>query len=119
MTRVKRGVIHSKKRKKVLRQVKGFRGGRHKLYTLASEALKKALFGSYRDRRRKKRDFRRLWITRIGAATAREGLSYSRFMEGLKKAEVKMNRKILSDLAVKRPTEFSKLVELAKKELKE
>jgi len=119
MTRVKRGVIHSKKRKKVLRQAKGYRGGRSKLYTLASEALKKALFSSYRDRRRKKRDFRRLWITRIGAAAAREGLSYSRFMEGIKEAEVNINRKILSDLAVKRPTEFSKLVKLAKQELKE
>ncbi len=119
MTRVKRGVIHSKKRKKVLRRAKGFRGGRSKLYVLASEALKKALFSSYRDRRRKKRDFRRLWITRIGAATAREGLSYSRFMEGIKKAEVNINRKILSDLAVRRPTEFSKLVKLAKQELRE
>ncbi len=119
MTRVKRGVIHSKKRKKVLRQVKGYRGGRSKLYTLASEALKKALFNSYRDRRRRKREFRRLWITRIGAAAVREGISYSRFMEGMKKAKVNINRKILSDLAIKRPTEFSKLVKLAKQESKE
>ncbi|MEE9191675.1 MAG: 50S ribosomal protein L20 [Candidatus Aerophobetes bacterium] len=119
MTRVKRGVIHSKKRKKVLRQTKGYRGGRGTLYTLASEALKKALFSSYRDRRRKKRDFRRLWITRIRAAAVKEGLSYSRFIQGIKKADVNINRKILSDLAVKEPGEFSKLVKLAKKELKE
>ncbi|RLE08842.1 50S ribosomal protein L20 [Candidatus Aerophobetes bacterium] len=119
MSRVKRGVIHVKKRKKVLRAAKGYRGGRSKLYTLASEALKKALSASYRDRKRKKREFRRLWITRINAAARERGLSYSLFIKGLRKANVGLNRKVLSDLAVNDPQEFSELVEVAKSQLKE
>ena len=119
MSRVKRGIIHTKRRKKILRLAKGYRGGRSKLYTLASEALKKALSASYRDRRRKKRDFRKLWIARINAATRENGLSYSFFIKGLKKTDVDLDRKILSDLAINNPREFSKLVEMAKKELKE
>jgi large subunit ribosomal protein L20 len=119
MSRVKRGTIHTKKRKRILRLAKGYRGGRSKLYTLASEALKKALSASYRDRKRKKGQFRRLWIARINAATREKGLSYSFFIKGLKKANVNLDRKILSDLAINNPREFSKLVEVAKKELKE
>jgi len=88
MSRIKRGVIHTKKRKKVLKLVKGYRGGRSKLYVLAKEALKKALFRSYIDRRRKKRDFRRLWITRINAAARQQGLSYNLFMKGLQKSNI-------------------------------
>ncbi|MEA3485108.1 MAG: 50S ribosomal protein L20 [Candidatus Aerophobetes bacterium] len=118
MSRVKRGTIHTKKRKRVLRLAKGYRGGRSKLYTLASEALKKALSTSYRDRKRKKGQFRRLWIARINAATRKKGFSYSFFIKGLKKANVNLDRKVLSDLAINNPHEFSKLVEVAKKELK-
>ncbi len=91
MARVKRGIIHTKKRKRILRLAKGYRGGRSKLYVLASEALKKALSASYKGRKRKKRDFRRLWITRINAAVRKEGLSYSLFIKGLGKANIKLN----------------------------
>jgi len=119
MSRVKRGVIHAKKRKRVLRAAKGYRGGRSKLYTLASEALKKAFSASYRDRKRKKGEFRRLWITRINAAAQERGLSYSLFIKGLRKANIGLNRKVLSDLAVNDPQEFSELVEVAKSQLKE
>lgn len=119
MTRVKRGIIHVKRRKKVLRAARGYRGKRSKLYTLASEALKKAFSASYRGRKRKKGDFRRLWIARINAATRQRGLSYSLFIKGLKKADVGLNRKVLSDLAVNDPQEFSELVEVAKKQLRE
>jgi len=119
MSRIKRGVIHTKKRKKVLRLVKGYRGGRSKLYVLAKEALKKALFRSYIDRRRKKRDFRRLWITRINAAARQQGLSYSLFMKGLQKSNINLNRKVLSNLAINNSSEFSQLVGVAKRALKE
>ncbi|MCD6472334.1 50S ribosomal protein L20 [Candidatus Aerophobetes bacterium] len=119
MSRIKRGVIHTKKRKKVLKLVKGYRGGRSKLYVLAKEALKKALFRSYIDRRRKKRDFRRLWITRINAAARQQGLSYNLFMKGLQKSNINLNRKVLSNLAINNSSEFSQLVGVAKRALKE
>ena len=119
MTRVKRGVIHTKKRKRVLRLTKGYRGGRSRLYTLASEALKKALSARYKGRKKRKRDFRRLWITRINAAARREGISYSLFMRGLKKANIKLNRKILSELAIDESSEFSELVKKAKRGLED
>ena len=119
MTRVKRGVIHTKKRKKILRLARGYREGRSKLYTLASEALKKAFSASYRGRKRKKRDFRRLWIARINAATRKDGLPYNLFIKGLKKANIGLNRKILSELAVNNPSEFQELVKKAKKGLGE
>jgi len=119
MSRVKRGVVHTKKRKKVLRLAKGYRGGRSKLYTQAKEAVKKSLFHSYIGRRRKKRDFRRLWIARINAAVRKEGLSYSRFMKGLKEANINLNRKLLSELAIANPRDFSQLVEVAKKNIRE
>jgi len=117
MSRVKRGVIHSKKRKKVLRLAKGYRGGRSKLYVLAKETLKKALFVSYKGRKRKKRDFRRLWISRINIAVRERGLPYSVFVKGLKEKNIKLNRKVIADLAVNNPPEFSKLVETVKKGL--
>ncbi|MEA1964270.1 MAG: 50S ribosomal protein L20 [Candidatus Aerophobetes bacterium] len=119
MSRVKRGIIHTKKRKKVLRQTKGYRAGRSKLYVLAKEAVKKALFRSYIDRKRRKRDLRRLWIVRINAAARQQGLSYSLFTKGLKKSNINLNRKVLSDLAINNPSEFSQLVGVAKRALKE
>ncbi|HDN84182.1 50S ribosomal protein L20 [Candidatus Aerophobetes bacterium] len=119
MSRVKRGIIHTKRRKKVLRLAKGYRGGRSKLYTQAKEAVKKSLFHSYIGRRKKKRDFRRLWIARINAAVRREGISYSRFIRGLKEANINLNRKVLSELAISEPQEFSRLVEVAKKNVRE
>lgn len=119
MARVKRGIIHTKKRKRILRLAKGYRGGRSKLYTLASEALKKALSASYKGRKRKKREFRRLWITRINAAVRKEGLSYSLFIKGLGKAKINLNRRVLSELAVSNPSDFSALAERVKKELEE
>ena len=118
MTRVKRGTIHTKKRKRILRLAKGYRGGRSKLFTQAKEAVKKALSASYRDRRRKKRDFRRLWIARINAAVRQRGLSYSRFIQGLKNKNIRLNRKSLADLAVKNPEEFSELVSQVREESK-
>ncbi len=119
MARVKRGIIHTKKRKRILRLAKGYRGGRSKLYVLASEALKKALSASYKGRKRKKRDFRRLWITRINAAVRKEGLSYSLFMKGLGKANINLNRRVLSELAISNPSGFSELAKKAKKGLEE
>lgn len=119
MSRVKRGTIHSKKRKRILRLAKGYRSGRSKLYTQAKEAVKKSLFHSYIGRKRKKRDFRRLWIARINAAVRKEGISYSRFIKGLKKANINLNRKMLSELAINEPQNFSQLVEVAKKSVRE
>ena len=119
MTRVKRGTIHSKKRKRILRLAKGYRGGRSKLYTLASEALKKALSAKYKGRKKRKRDFRSLWIARINAASRKEGISYSVFIRGLKKANVKLNRKVLSELAISEPSAFSELIKRARKGLEE
>jgi len=118
MSRVKRGVIHTKKRKKILRLAKGFRGGRSKLFTQAAEALKKSLSTSYRDRKRKKRDFRKLWIIRINAAVRERGLSYSQFVKGMREANINLNRKVLSDLAIRHPEEFTHLVEKVKENLK-
>ncbi|RLE11408.1 50S ribosomal protein L20 [Candidatus Aerophobetes bacterium] len=119
MARVKRGIIHTKKRKKILRLAKGYRGGRSNLYTQAKEAVKKSLFHSYIGRKVKKRDFRRLWIARINAAVRKEGISYSRFIKGLKEANVNLNRKMLSEMAVNHPQDFSKLVEVVKSSMKE
>jgi len=119
MTRVKRGAIHSKKRKRVLRQAKGYRGGRSRLYTEAKEAVRKALQYSYRDRRTKKREFRRLWITRVNAAARQHGMSYSQLMCGLRRRNVALDRKALADMAVRTPEAFSELVAQAKEEVKE
>jgi len=113
MSRVTRGFKARRRRKKVLKMAKGFRGGRHSLYRTATEAVDRALRYAYRDRRNKKRDFRRLWITRISAAAKLNGTSYSKLMGGLKKAGVELDRKVLSNMAILDPGGFSKVVELA------
>ena len=117
MARVKRGVIALKKRNKVLKAVKGFRGARGRTYRAANEALLHSLIYAFRDRRLRKRDFRALWITRINAAARAEGLSYSRLVSGLKKEGLALNRKMLADLAMNDEAGFSKLLEIAKKHL--
>lgn len=115
MARVKRGMMSLKKRRKVLKAVKGFRGARGTTYKAANEALLHSLIYSFRDRRVRKRDFRALWITRINAAARQEGLSYSRLMSGLKKEGLAINRKVLADLAINDQAAFGKLLEIAKK----
>lgn len=114
MPRVKRGNKKRKRRKKILKLAKGYRGARSKLYRTATEAVDRALNYAYRDRRAKKRDFRRLWITRINAAARLEGISYSKLIHGLNKANISIDRKILAELAVSDPVGFSKIVHLAK-----
>ena len=113
MARVTRGFKARRRRNKVLKLAKGFRGGRSRLYKTATEAVDRALSYAYRDRRNKKRDFRRLWITRIGAAAKMNGTSYSKLMGGLKKAGVEMDRKFLSNMAILDPNGFSQVVKLA------
>ncbi len=113
MPRVKRGFKARRRRKRVLKLAKGYRGGRHKLYRTATEAVDRALCYAYRDRRQKKRDFRRLWITRISAAAKENGTRYSRMMGGLKKANVDLDRKVLANIAVLDPKAFSTVVKLA------
>lgn len=110
MSRVKGGVKTRRRHKRVLKQAKGYVGGRGRLYRTARETVDRAGVFAYRDRRRKKRDFRRLWIVRIGAATRAEGMSYSVFMNGLKKLGVDLDRKSLADLAANEPAAFSRLV---------
>jgi large subunit ribosomal protein L20 len=117
MARVKRGVIALKKRNKVLKAAKGFRGARGRTYRAANEALLHSLIYAFRDRRNRKRDFRALWITRINAAARSEGLTYSRLMSGLRKEGLKLNRKMLAELAVNDQAAFSQLLEIAKKHL--
>ena len=114
MARVKRGNVSRKRHKKILKLAKGFRGGRSKLYRPAHQAVLNALSRSYKDRRCKKRDFRALWITRIGIAVKEHGLSYSTFIGNLVKKNVKLNRKVLSDLAIHEPEVFKEIVALAK-----
>jgi len=113
MAKIKHSVATRKRKKRLLKKTKGFWGDRSKQYRQARRALMHALVYSYRDRRNKKREFRRLWIARINAACRQEGITYSRFIKGLKKAEVQLDRKILADVAVKDTTLFKKLVELA------
>lgn len=113
MPRVTRGFKARRRRNKVLKMAKGFRGGRHRLYRTATEAVDRALCYAYRDRRAKKRDFRRLWIVRIGAAASQNGTSYSRLMGGLKKANVELDRKVLANLAALDPKAFSAVAKLA------
>ncbi|UCF40554.1 MAG: 50S ribosomal protein L20 [Gemmatimonadota bacterium] len=117
MPRVRSNVARLKRKKKIMRAAKGARGGRSKLYKSAKENVERGLRYAYRDRRQKKRDFRRLWIVRINAAARLHDLSYSRFMAGLKKAGVEINRKVLADLAVRDPAAFGELAEVAKKSL--
>ena len=114
MPRVKRGTKRRESRSKTLTLAKGFFLTKSKLYRAAQEAVEKSLRYGYVGRRLKKRDFRSLWIVRIGAASKAAGLSYSRFMSGLKKAGVEMNRKMLADIAMKDPAAFNALVEQAK-----
>ena len=112
--RVKGGFVTRRRHKKILSMTKGQWGTRSKLFRRANEAMMKSYWYAYRDRRNKKRDFRRLWITRINAATRQHGLSYSRFMHGLKTANVKLDRKALADLAVRDEAAFSAVVDIAK-----
>ncbi len=117
MPRVKRGVTARAKHKKVLAQAKGYRGRRKNVYRVATQAVTKAGQYAYRDRRQRKRQFRALWIARINAASRECGLSYSRFINGLKKAAIEIDRKILADLAVHDKAAFSALAEKAKASL--
>ena len=117
MARVKRAVNAKKRHKKILRLDKGFYGRKSKLFVPANEAVMRALRSAYTGRKLKKRDFRKLWITRINAASRANGLSYSRFMNGLKLAGVDINRKMLADLAVTDSTAFAELVDIAKQQL--
>ena len=114
MPRVRPGAATRHRRKRVLRRAKGFWGSRSKLFRVAKQFVIKAGVYSYRDRRNRKRDFRGLWIIRISAACDARGISYSRFMHGLKRATVALNRKMLSEIAIADPAGFDKLVELAK-----
>ena len=115
MARVKGGLNAKKRHKKVLRLAKGYYGARSKQYRTAKQAVMRAMAHAYIGRKHTKRNFRRLWIARINAAARTNGLSYSRFMHGLKKSNVELNRKMLSELAIHNAAAFTKLAELAKK----
>lgn len=117
MARVKRGFKARRRRNKVLKLAKGFRGGRSKLFRSAVEAVDRSLKYAYRDRKVKKRDFRSLWIVRINAAARENGLTYGRLINGLKKAGVQLDRKVLAELAVADPAAFTSIVEQAKAQL--
>jgi large subunit ribosomal protein L20 len=117
MARVKRGVVARARHKKVLKQAKGYYGARRKVFRVAKQAVTKAGQYAYRDRRQRKRQFRRLWIVRINAAARQFGLSYSRFMDGLNKAGIEVDRKVLADLAVHDIAAFGALAEKAKTSL--
>lgn len=117
MARVKTGVVRRRRHKKVLKLARGFYSGRRKHFRKAKEQLERSLVYAYRDRRRKKTDFRRLWIVRINAACRLNDLSYSRFINGLKKAGIELDRKILADLAMNDAAAFAKIAEAAKKAL--
>jgi len=117
MPRVKTSVAAKKRKKKVLKQTRGYWGARSRLFRTAQEALNQAQVYAYRDRRNRKRDFRRLWITRINAAARLNGLSYSQLIHGLNQAGVEMNRKILADLAVRDPQAFAAVAQQAKAHL--
>ncbi len=114
MPRVTRGFKARRRRNKVLKLAKGFRGGRSRLYKTATEAVDRALVYAYRDRRTKKRDFRRLWIARINAGARMNDMSYSKLMGGLKKANIDLDRKVLSNLAILDADAFSRVVQIAK-----
>jgi len=114
MPRTKGGPKTKQRRKKRLKLAKGYWGAKSKLYRTATEAVDKSMLYAYRDRKNRKRDFRRLWIARINAAVRTVGLSYSQFMSGLKKAGIRLDRKVLADMAVKDQTSFNKLAETVK-----
>ena len=115
--RVKRGFKANRRRKKILKLAKGYRGGRSKLFRTALNAVDKALMYAYRDRKARKRDFRRLWISRINAAARMNNLSYSKFIHGLKLANIEIDRKVLAELAVSDPYGFAKIAELASQQI--
>ncbi|MFC1858545.1 50S ribosomal protein L20 [Thermodesulfobacteriota bacterium] len=115
--RIKRGYKARRRRKKVLKLAKGYRGGRSKLYRTAVDSVGKALMYAYRDRRARKRDFRKLWIARINAAARINNLSYSKFIRGLKLANVELDRKVLAELAISDPTGFARIANLAAQQL--
>ena len=115
MPRVTRGFKARRRRNKILKLAKGYVGGRHRLIRTASEAVDRALCYAYRDRRAKKRDFRRLWIARISAAAKQADMSYSKFIGGLKKADVELDRKVLANMAILDPQAFSQVADLAAK----
>lgn len=117
MPRVKSNVARLKRKNKVMERAKGYFGGRSKLWKAAKESVERAEKYAYRDRRRRKGDFRRLWITRINAAARLHEMSYNRFMSGLRKAGVDINRKVLADIAVRDPAAFGELAEVAKQAL--
>ncbi|HEY8458477.1 MAG TPA: 50S ribosomal protein L20 [Actinopolymorphaceae bacterium] len=117
MARVKRAINAHKKRREILKQAKGYRGQRSRLYRKAKEQVTHSLVYAYRDRKARKGDFRRLWITRINAAARQNGMTYNRFVQGLKAAGVEVDRKILADLAVRDATAFAALVEVARNAL--
>ncbi|MBX9724606.1 MAG: 50S ribosomal protein L20 [Candidatus Obscuribacterales bacterium] len=117
MARVKRGNVLKNRHRKILKFAKGFRGSKSTIFIAANQALIQSWRNMYRDRRKKKRDFRRLWITRINAACRAHGVSYSVFMNGMKKANIDLNRKALSELAIKDPAAFDTLLNLAKEKL--
>ncbi len=114
MTRVKRSIRARARHRKVLKQAKGYFGHKSKLFKVANQQVMKSLTYAYRDRKNKKREFRKLWITRINAAARINGLSYSRFMNGLSRAQITLDRKVLADIAVKDPAGFAALCEQAK-----
>jgi large subunit ribosomal protein L20 len=114
MPRVKSSVARNQRKKKTLKEARGQFGARSKLYRTAKNSVERGWAYAYRDRRRRKRDFRRLWITRINAAARTNGLSYSRFVSGLRSAGVELDRKMLADLAVRDPAAFTELAEVAK-----
>ena len=116
MPRVKGGTVTRKRRKKVLKLAKGYFGSKHTLYKVANQQVMKSLMYAFRDRRQKKRDFRKLWITRINAAARMNGLSYSRLMHGLKLAGIEVNRKMLAELAVSDANAFTELANVAKQQ---
>jgi len=115
--RVKRGYKSRRRRKKILKLARGYRGGRSKLFRTATDAVDKALMYAYRDRKVRKRDFRRLWIARINAAARMNNLSYSKFIHGLKLADIEIDRKVLAELAISDPSGFTQIASLASEQL--
>lgn len=118
MPRVKRGNVLQKRHKKILKYAKGFRGSKSRLFIAANQALMQAWRNAFRDRRKRKRDFRSLWISRINAACRMHDMSYSRFMHGLSKSNIELNRKVLAEMALTDQDAFAKLVELSKTQAK-
>ncbi len=115
MSRVKRGNVARKRRNKILKIARGYQGGSGSLFRTANQRVMKALCNAYRDRKRRKRDFRRLWIARINAAARQNGISYSKFMGNLKKSDVRINRKMLAQLAIVDPKSFETVLTSSKK----